>query len=407
MRDEANGSWTRNVAVVWVAVLIAIMGMSLVMPFLPLYLSELGVPERQVPLWAGWVGGVNFLCAGLFAPFWGTLADRFGRKPMALRALVGLAVTVGLMGYAQNVYQLFFLRMLQGMFGGFVAEAIALVGTSVPRERMGSALGLLQTAVVGGHFVGPLFGGELSHWVGYRETFRITGALLLAAMVLILALVRETRAPNGDEERKGVTQNVRELLAIPQLRWMVAAVVAAQSGMMLLNPQISLFVKELVQDPASVNRLAGVVTAAPAVTSFLMAPAWGRWGDRRGHAGVLSWALAGAALLVPWPALAGAWWHLLLVRLGMGAFTSALNPSTHSVAAHSVDERRTAGAFSLLSSAQMFGACAGPFLSGPLAATFGIRILFPITAALLFAAALAAHRGSALVAAPAPAKPGA
>jgi DHA1 family multidrug resistance protein-like MFS transporter len=166
--------------------------------------------------------------------------------------------------------------------------------------------------------------------------------------------------------------------------------------MMLLNPQISLFVKELVANPEDVNRLAGVVTAAPGVASFLMAPLWGRLGDRSGHAGILGWALIGAAIAVPWAGLAGAWQQLLLVRIAMGAFTSAINPSTHSVAAHAVDERRTAGAFSLLSSAQMFGACAGPFISGPLATVLGIRILFPITAVLFFIAAGAARRVSAL-----------
>src|SRR5688500_13498318 len=111
-REGEDRAWIWNVAVVWLAVLIAIMGMSLVIPFLPLYLKELHVPDREVRLWAGWVGGANFLCAALFAPLWGTAADRFGRKPMAIRALVGLAISVGLMGFAQNVHQLFALRLL-------------------------------------------------------------------------------------------------------------------------------------------------------------------------------------------------------------------------------------------------------------------------------------------------------
>jgi MFS transporter, DHA1 family, multidrug resistance protein len=396
MQEEGDRSWIRTVAVVWVAELIALMGMSLVMPFLPLYLEELGVPDQEAPLWAGWVGGANFLCAALFAPLWGTVADRYGRKPMALRALVGLAVSVALMGYAQNVYQLFGLRLLQGMFGGFVAAAIALVGTSVPRERLGSALGFLQTAVVGGNLVGPLLGGELSHYFGYRNTFRITGAALLVAMFLILFLVQERHTRPVEAQRKGVAANVRELLAVPELRWMLLVVVCSQSGIMLVNPQISLFVRNLVQDPENVNRWAGAVTAAPALASFLMAPLWGRAGDRRGHAGVLGLALLGAALVIPWAGLARHIGDLIVIRLFMGAFTSAMNPSTHSVVAHSVEEHRTAGAFSLLSSAQMLGACIGPFSSGPLAASLGLRPLFPVTGALLFMASMAALRVRAL-----------
>jgi MFS transporter, DHA1 family, multidrug resistance protein len=381
--------------VVWVAVVIAMIGMSLVMPFLGLYLTELHVPDNQVKLWAGWVGGANFLLASFFAPVWGTLADRFGRKPMAIRALVGLAVSVGLMAYAQNVYQLLALRMLQGMFGGFVAESIALVGSSVPRERVGSALGFLQTGVVTGNFIGPLLGGALAHFFGYRSTFLITGGALVVAMLLILFLVKETHTPDPSE-RRSVAANVRGLLQVPVLRWMVLTVVLSQAGMMLINPQISLFIKDLVGAGKSVDLWAGYVTAAPALTSFIMSPVWGKLGDRRGHAQVLGLALLGAALVVPWGFLVTAAWQLMIVRLLMGGFTSALNPSNHAVAAHSVEPTRTAGAFSLISSAQMFGACVGPFASGPLAEHYGARPLFIATAVLLFLASLGAFRVRAL-----------
>lgn len=378
-------------AVVWVAVVIAMIGMSLVIPFLPLYLTELHVPAGQLELWAGWIGGANFLMAALFAPVWGTLADRFGRKPMALRALVGLAVAVGLMGFARTPVQLLLLRLLQGMFGGFVAEAIALVGTSVPKDRVGSALGFLQAGVVGGNFVGPLVGGTLAHLFGYRATFRITGGALVVAMLLIFFLVQETARPREDEAHHGVLSNVRDLLRIPRLRWMIATVILSQCGMMLVNPQISLYVRRLV-GAGAVDLWTGMVVSAPALSSVVMAPFWGRTGDRRGHAAVLAMALAGAAVLMPWAAFVHAAWQLMVLRFLMGGFTSALNPSTHSVAAHTVDESRTAGAFSLLSSAQMFGSCVGPFASGPIATVLGIPALFPMTGVLLFAAALCANR---------------
>jgi DHA1 family multidrug resistance protein-like MFS transporter len=89
-------------------------------------------------------------------------------------------------------------------------------------------------------------------------------------------------------------------------------------------------------------------------------------------------------------------WHLFAIRLVMGAFTAAVNPSAHSAVAHCVEESRTAAAFSLLSSAQMLGACLGPFASGPIATVWGIRPLFPVTALLLFLAGLTALRVRAL-----------
>ncbi len=387
---ESECGWMRTLAVLWLAELIALMGMSLVIPFLPLYLRELNVPEGQVKLWAGWVGGANFLMAAIAAPLWGVVADRFGRKPMAVRALFGLAVAVGLMGFVQNVYQLFALRMLQGAFGGFVAAAIALAGVTVPRERLGASLGFLQTAVVGGNLIGPLLGGEMSHWFGYRDTFRITGGALVVAALLVIFLVREQHSP-PDKANGGVVAGVRELLAIPTLRWIVVCVLLAQSGLMLVNPQVSLFVRDLIGDSEHLNRLVGLVIAAPALTSVLAATLWGREGDLRGHAKVLSAALAGAAAVALPVTWAGAYWQVFLARLGTGVFTSAMNPSTHSAVAHVVREDRTASAFSLVSSAQMLGACIGPFMSGPLAQAMGVRALFPITAVLLIAASLAAR----------------
>jgi MFS family permease len=396
MPAPEDRGWIRTVAVIWIAEFIALMGMSLVIPFLPLYLTELHVPPEQTKLWAGWVGGANFLCAAILAPVWGGLADRFGRKPMAIRALVGLAVSVGLMSLTQNVYQLFALRMLQGAFGGFVAAAIALAGACVPRERLGSALGVLQTAVVGGNLVGPLIGGELSHRFGYRHTFLLTGLALFIAMVLVATLVHEPPiTPDPSAEGRG-RSGFGDLLALPELRWMALLVLFCHSGLMLINPQISLFVTELVHDPAHVNRTVGLVIAAPALSSFVLAPIWGRVGDRKGHAGVLALALLGAAMVAPWAGLVHGIGLLFGIRLLMGAFTSALNPAAHSAVAHSVSERRTAAAFSLLSSAQMLGACIGPFASGPLATTFGIRPLFPVTGALLFCGSLVALRVRAL-----------
>lgn len=395
MGSAEHRAWIRTVAIVWIAELIALMGMSLIMPFLPLYLKDLGVPDREASFWAGWVGGANFLCSALIAPFWGTLADRFGRKPMALRALVGLAVTVLLMGHAQNVYQLLLLRLMQGAFGGFVAAAIALVGAAVPRERLGSALGFLQTAVVGGNLVGPLLGGELSHRFGYRSTFQITGAALLVAAFLILVFVRERHTAPEPDERRGVAQNVQELIRVPALRWMLVVVVCSHAGMMLINPQISLFLRHLVRRPEELNRAVGLVIAAPALASFLMAPLWGREGDRRGPARVLGFALCGAGLTIPGAALAQHVWQIFLVRLVMGGFISALSPSTHAAVARCVPQNRTAGAFSLLSSAQMLGSCLGPFASGPIAATFGVRCLFPLTGLLLLLGSAAAVRAHA------------
>lgn len=376
---------------VWLAELIAIMGMSLVIPFLPLYLvEELHVPASSARVWAGLIGGANFLCGALIAPFWGHLADRKGRKPMAIRALLGLAVVVALMGLARSPWQLLALRLLQGALGGFVAAAVALVGSAAPRDRVGTALGFLQTSMVAGNLVGPLLGGVLSDRLGLRSTFWITGAALLVATALVLFLVREDHQPVSDEEGGTYLDNLRLFAGMPQLRTLFAVIFLTQAGIMLLNPQFALLIREITRNPADLNTMVGLVMAAPAVTSVLVAPIWGRQGDRRGHARVLGMALLGSGIIYPWGVFVTSVWQVFLLRLGLGGFTCAVSPAAHSVVARSVAEHQTARAFSLLASAQMLGAATGPFVGGPLAAHFGIRSLFPITAVLLLVAGGAA-----------------
>jgi len=138
-------------------------GMSMFLPFLPLYVRQLGVTEaREVAMVSGLLFAAPFFAASVATPVWGFLGDRHGRKLMVVRASFGLAATTLLMGFATTIPQLFFLRIAQGAVSGFIAAALALMASSAPRERMGYALGTLQTAIPTGTIVGPLIGGSLA-----------------------------------------------------------------------------------------------------------------------------------------------------------------------------------------------------------------------------------------------------
>jgi DHA1 family multidrug resistance protein-like MFS transporter len=153
-------AWQRNLYVMWFAEFMAIAGFSFVMPFLPYYVQDLGITDlTKVELWSGVLYAAHAIPMAIFAPIWGVLADRYGRKPMVLRSMLGGAVTLGAMGFAQTIEQLLVLRLIQGMLTGTVAAATTLVAGSTPRQRSGYALGLLQMAIFGGSSVGPLIGG--------------------------------------------------------------------------------------------------------------------------------------------------------------------------------------------------------------------------------------------------------
>ena len=178
--------WKKNLYVVFFAEMIAITGMAFVVPFLPFYVKELGITDvNLVAQWSGWLMGAPALVMVIVSPLWGFLADRVGRKPMVERALFGSSIAIFLMAWVGNIYQLFFLRLLQGLLTGTIAACTALISTSSPSKKMGFSLGLLQTGVFLGIFLGPLLGGISADIFGFRNSFRITSALLFISGWLI------------------------------------------------------------------------------------------------------------------------------------------------------------------------------------------------------------------------------
>jgi MFS transporter, DHA1 family, multidrug resistance protein len=186
--------WRRNLAALWLAELTAILGFSFAFPFLPLFLHrELHIPNGpELAFWSGISAGATGFALALTSPIWGRLADRYGRKPMLVRAMVGGGISVGLMGLAQSALQLTVLRGIQGASSGTVAAATALVATETPAKHLAWALGILSSAISLGSAVGPAAGGLAANLVGLRAIFLGGGALLLVATVPVLLMVRET-----------------------------------------------------------------------------------------------------------------------------------------------------------------------------------------------------------------------
>ncbi|MCL4858075.1 MAG: MFS transporter, partial [Caldilineaceae bacterium] len=177
-------AWRRNLYVVFVVQFLSGAGFSLVFPFLPLYVKELGVASGgSVEFWAALVFSSQAVTMMVASPIWGAFADRHGRKLMLERATIGGAILLILMGFAQNAEQLVLLRTIQGLVSGVISAANALVAASTPRQHSGEALGLLQTSRWAGVSGGPLIGGLLGEAFGFRECFWITGGMLALAGV--------------------------------------------------------------------------------------------------------------------------------------------------------------------------------------------------------------------------------
>lgn len=184
--------WKRNLYVAWLGCFFTGAAFSLVMPFLPLYVEQLGVTGHEaLNMWSGVVFSITFLFSAIASPFWGRLADRKGRKLMLLRSALGMCIVMILMGLAQNIWQFLFLRAALGILGGFVPNANALIATQVPRNKSGWALGTLSTGAVSGALIGPLIGGYLADTYGLRPVFFITAAVLFICFLITLIYIRE------------------------------------------------------------------------------------------------------------------------------------------------------------------------------------------------------------------------
>jgi DHA1 family multidrug resistance protein-like MFS transporter len=194
MEEQEEQYWRRNLLVCLVGSFTTIAAMTLLLPFLPLYIAELGVSSpAAVAQWSGVAYGATFFAAALVAPLWGRLADRYGKKVMLVRASLGMAIAQSLMGMAHNVFELVGLRLFAGFAGGYASGATILVATQTPKRRSGWALGMLTSGIMAGNLVGPLIGGALPPIIGIRATFWIAGGVIFLTFLGTTFLIKEEK----------------------------------------------------------------------------------------------------------------------------------------------------------------------------------------------------------------------
>jgi MFS family permease len=375
--------WRRNLAVCMFGSFTTIVAMTLLLPFLPLYVEQLGVHDpAAIVQWSGVAYGATFLTAALVAPLWGRLADRYGRKLMLIRASLGMSVAMALIGLATNVWQLVGLRLLAGFLGGYASGSTVLVATQTPKGRSGWALGRLAMAIMAGGLVGPLLGGLLPPLIGIRYTFFAAGAVIFIAFLATAWLVREAPRPAGAAARAAARGGWDALPDRRPLVAMLATGVLLMLANMSIEPIIAVYVGQLVA-PERVTMVAGLVMSASALGSILSASRLGKLADRIGHWRVITACLGVAALLLIPQAFVTAGWQLVGLRFLMGLALGGLLPCIASVIRHNVPAAMAGGMLGYSTSAQYVGQVAGPLAGGFFGGHFGMRSVFWGTCAIL------------------------
>jgi len=386
-------AWKLNLISVWLGCFFTGLAMSQILPFLPLYVEQLGVSGHQsLSIWSGLVFSGTFLVSALVSPLWGSLADRKGRKLMLLRASLGMAIVIALQAMVTNVYQLFALRALMGLTSGYIPNAMALVASQVPRDKSGWALGTLSTGQISGVIAGPLLGGLMADHLGLRVVFFVTAGLMFVSFLITLFLIKERRIEVKKADRlsgKAVFQSLPYPALIVTLFISTLMIQLANSS---ISPILTLFIKELSGDSGNIAFISGMIAAVPGVAALISAPRLGRLGDRIGTARILLAALGLTTLLFAIMAWVETPLQLGILRFLLGFADGALMPAVQTLLLKYSSDQVTGRIFGYNQSFMYLGNVVGPLIGSGVSALMGFRWVFAVTAVLVLLNCLQVRR---------------
>ena len=375
-------SWKKNLIVIWICQFVAMIGMSAIVPFLPLFVRELGVTNlEETAYWSGLVFAGPFFISFFLAPVWGNLGDKYGRKMMTVRAILGLAIAQVLVGLSQNVTQLFLARLVQGLLSGFLPAAMALVAANTPREKTGYALGLLQSATAGGTVLGPLLGGLISDLTGFRSVFFIVAGLLIVTGITVILFVEEDKSSREKSEYSFI-DNWKYFLRNQKLLYPAIMIMLTAFAISYIRPTFVLYIETFSISSKFLPTITGALYSIVGIFSLISAAWWGRRVEKSGVAKNVIYASMLTGAMYAAHSLVYDIYLLIPIRVLLGFGYGALQPLLFTVISNNVSVERKGGVLGVGSSFQILGNMIGPVLGGFSAGYLGLRISFAITALL-------------------------
>jgi MFS family permease len=385
-------SWRRNVVVATTASLVGTSGFTLVIPMLPLYFKELGLEDlSSISLWSGLSLGVTPALAAVLSPFWGRLADRYGRKIIVERSIGGFMVIMAALAYAREPWHVFALRAIQGLFGGYNSLTLAMAAQSAPPDRATRAIGNVQTAQRLGPAVGPIVGGVVSQIVGVRSSFFVSAVFFAVALLMVIFLYEERE--KGIARREGAQGSVsfRDLLTFENFLLLMIVIFVVQLVDRSFGPVLPLYLVQLGVTDTRAAVYAGVLFSAAALSAAtgnqLTAHLLKRWRPRFIIVAAALTCAAGASIYAfapPLPVLFGA-------TPVFGAAVGVLLTTSYSTASALIPHGSGAAGFGLLTSASLTGLALSPMLAG-LVGTASLRAVFGVDAIAMSLLAVWVHR---------------
>jgi DHA1 family multidrug resistance protein-like MFS transporter len=315
---------------------------------------------------------------------WGILADRYGRKPMVLRAMFGGAIVLSLIGISQNVWSIVVLRWAQGLITGSVAAMTALASSIVPKEKMSFAMGIIMLAVFGGQALGPLVGGYVADHVGYQITFYMSGIFLLLGGLTVLLLVKED-FQKPPQTKINPFQGMARLAMSKQMLPLLGIMCFLSVGQAMVNPVISLRVKEITNGLAATT--AGLIFSLTGLLAAISSLIGGRLGQRISLTKIMAFCCFGIGVLFL-PLIGASTIGVFATFMILpGLLRGGQATSTNALVGSSVNQGEQGIAYGLAQSASALGGGVGPLIGGFLATAIGLQPIFAISAGIYIVSA--------------------
>ncbi|MBM7662538.1 MFS family permease [Bacillus mesophilus] len=379
----------RNLYIMWFANFFIAGSMTMVLPFLSLYIETFGdFSPAYVQHWSGWTFGITFVTAFIFSPIWGRLGDQYGRKRILIFTSTLLGISIFLMGFVNSVGELFFLRLFMGVCTGFISLSQAYISTQTPKEIAGRVMGTLQTGSITGALFGPMIGGVLADSIGFSATFQSVAIFIFISAVLV-TLTKEYKIGSKAERSKRFTR--KEVLAHiarnPVLVTVLFISILVQVAHFSIQPILSLYVSEL-HGPENIAFFSGVVFSAAGLGNLMMSRRWGSLADNIGYIKVLIILLIIAAVVYLPGAFVTNIWQLTIIRFFLGIAIGGIVPVRIAYIRQEAPISMQGEVLGYNTSLRFFGNIIGPFMGGMISAYFGFSAVFFITSGLLFVSAV-------------------
>lgn len=350
---------------------------TMLIPFLPMYLiQELGVTSDEVNIWSGIIFSVSFVVTAFMAPIWGKLSDKKGRKPMAIRAGAGLAITYFLCGVVSSPIQLVMARILQGFAAGLWPAELAIMSAYAPKEKLGFCMGVMQGALTAGGVIGPLLGGVLASAFGMRTSFFLAAGALSLITIITLIFIKEP--PRETTSQTTAVENATQinLLKIPVIRSLLVCAIIIQMAILILQPILTIYVAELNHSMDNVVMLSGIVFSLGGFAGAIASPLWGKYGQAHGFFRTMCLTLAGTGLIFLLQAIPNTLVPFAVLQFIVGLFYSGVYPSINSILVKNTSSQHRGRVFGLMFSAQQIGSTIGPLIGGFIGTFFGLKYVF-------------------------------